>query len=604
MRLPSVLLAAIAAAALSPPARSDVVTLSGAENARNIALIAVEDDRIEVQLEVFLEDLEQFRAILPDDRFTERAVGRESDSERRARSTRSDLRLIADGETLPVEVRLAEARGRVERYSPFVGQRNPTTGSIVPGPPSDPRVLYIEFVCALPAGPRPSHLRIVPPLDERGNPSASIGFTVEHKGVQVVDFKYLSMAADLRFAWDDPWYSRFDQPGFRRWQLSGMMTFLYVEPYEVRHEMLVRIKDVMPLLDLDLRDPDWIEEDEFRRVEEALGAFLLSHSNVLIDDRSFDAILDRIHFVESDRRTTRFLTEPERLEVSNAKLGVVIAYPTKGLPQEVAMTWDLFTDRVQEVPANAIDPAGPLPTLLTPEDPVHLWRNFLKTYVPPTVEVVEVRRSQLPPRLHLLSLALLLSLVPVLRAAASRRRAGEPMGGHALGAVALLAVAAASWPVGVIDLPRSGAGVDEEEGRALLTDLLSNVYRAFDFRAEEDVYDRLAVTVAGDLLGEIYLENRSGFEVRQAGGARARVEYVDVESAAPQRARSGIRFDATWTAAGSVGHWGHVHQRTNRYVARLTVEPRNGAWKITEMDVLDEVRIDPSAEVSDGAALR
>ncbi len=32
--------------------------------------------------------------------------------------------------------------------------------------------------------------------------------------------------------------------------------------------------------------------------------------------------------------------------------------------------------------------------------------------------------------------------------------------------------------------------------------------------------------------------------------------------------------------AGSVGHWGHVHQRINQYVARFTVEPLDDVWKI------------------------
>ena len=42
---------------------------------------------------------------------------------------------------------------------------------------------------------------------------------------------------------------------------------------------------------------------------------------------------------------------------------------------------------------------------------------------------------------------------------------------------------------------------------------------------------------------------------------------------------------------GSVGHWGHVHQRRNRYRADLSVAPRDGAWKITELEILEESRL-------------
>ena len=44
--------------------------------------------------------------------------------------------------------------------------------------------------------------------------------------------------------WEDPWYSRFENKALKRWQQSGMMTFLYIEPFEVRHETLVRVKDM------------------------------------------------------------------------------------------------------------------------------------------------------------------------------------------------------------------------------------------------------------------------------------------------------------------------------------------------------------------------
>ena len=42
----------------------------------------------------------------------------------------------------------------------------------------------------------------------------------------------------------------------------------------------------------------------------------------------------------------------------------------------------------------------------------------------------------------------------------------------------------------------------------ILNSLLKKVYRSIDFREEEDVYDRLEVSVSGDLLADIYLQNR------------------------------------------------------------------------------------------------
>ncbi len=42
---------------------------------------------------------------------------------------------------------------------------------------------------------------------------------------------------------------------------------------------------------------------------------------------------------------------------------------------------------------------------------------------------------------------------------------------------------------------------------------------------------------------------------------------------------------------GSVGHWGHLHQRRNQYEAILTVKPVDGVWKITDLELLGEERL-------------
>jgi hypothetical protein len=86
--------------------------------------------------------------------------------------------------------------------------------------------------------------------------------------------------------------------------------------------------------------------------------------------------------------------------------------------------------------------------------------------------------------------------------------------------------------------------------------------------------------------------------VTQAGGARARVKEVkilDVDVDQLDKRSLGLLFHAKWTATGSVGHWGHIHIRKNQYEANISVEPVEGAWKITGLELLEEKRIDPYA---------
>ncbi|MGB6033077.1 MAG: hypothetical protein WBH55_09595, partial [Bacteroidota bacterium] len=107
-----------------------------------------------------------------------------------------------------------------------------------------------------------------------------------------------------------------------------------------------------------------------------------------------------------------------------------------------------------------------------------------------------------------------------------------------------------------------------------------------------------ATSVHGNLLSEIYLQNRRSLVVTQAGGAQARVKEVEIVKANRNHADGNplkMLFHANWTAMGSVGHWGHIHIRKNQYEANIAVEAVEGSWKITDLELLEEERIDPYA---------
>ena len=143
-------------------------------------------------------------------------------------------------------------------------------------------------------------------------------------------------------------------------------------------------------------------------------------------------------------------------------------------------------------------------------------------------------------------------------------------------------------------LPQSVAtSPDREASKRILARLLPNVYRAFEFPTESAAYDRLALSVTGDTLTEIYLEHRRAVTMEERGGARARVEAVeviDVASVEPG-SRGGFVADAVWTVGGTVTHFGHRHFRQNRYDARVAVVPVDGHWKIRSIEVSDEERL-------------
>ncbi len=587
----------------SPPARSDWINLTGAETAPNIAEIYVLDDHVKVVLEVYIGDLETFDDLVPDDWIKDDKVQRSTLEKRLQHFSTQVFQFVPEtGKPLPVRMKVIEPRQRIDRKSPFAGMINPMTRRRVPEPPKDKRVLYAELV--YPFTKKPQTLTMVPPLDEEGRALASIGFIAYHKAVPIIDFRYLGQPAHLALDWKDPWYSKFKNPNLKRHHKSALMSFLYVEPYEVRHEILTRVKDLEEWMDLGLRGNEFIEVEELEPLKERIGDFLIQKNIVKVDGQALRPILDRMNYVKVGITGIQLLEQPERMEISTAIVGVIFTYLTDGMPKKVTVDWELFTDQIQQVPATSIDPAGPFPSFVSPDDPVLTWNNYLKNYSIPTVYRVSVSDTVPPLQIPIWTLLCFAGVIPLGWIIRGRVKQSQPFKWLAGVAIMMMIGGVLLIPFAQLSIAKPASMVTtltDEEATAILHSLLKNVYRAFDFRQEEDVYDKLSVSVEGDLLTEIYLQNRKSFAVKKAGGAQAKVKQVEMISVSQDSQAgnaAGFPLRGTWTAMGTVGHWGHVHIRKNQYDAIVTVQPVEGHWKITGLEMLEEKRIEPGSQLS------
>jgi len=587
---------------LTTPVRADWINLTGAETSPNIAEIYVLDDHVRLVLEIYVGNLDMFSDLVPDDWVKDDQVERPSLEQRLQHFATETFQIVTgSGKQLPAELKLVEPRQRVDRKSAYAGMINPMTRQRVPEAPADKRVLYAEI--HYPFEQKPRTLTFMPPRDEKGRALVSIGFIAYHKAVPVIDFRYLGAPARLTLDWNDPWYSKFDNLNLKRHHKSALMSYLYVEPYEVRHEVLTRVRDLEAWMDLGLRSDEYIEIDELEPLKDRIGAFLMGKNPVRIDGEALKPILDRTSYVRVSLQGIQLIEQPERLEISTAIVGVIITYITDGLPQQVSVDWELFTDQVQRVPATATDPAGPLSTFLTPDDNVHTWTNYLKNYQLPTVQQVAVTDTIGKLQVPIGTLLCVLAMLPVGWQVYQRKRMGKTVIGPGVLVILLTSGALFSWtysPTFAVDRPVPlAADLDEEQSVLLLKTLLKNIYRAFNFREEQDVYDKLALTVSGELLADIYLQNRQSFAVQKAGGAQARVREVEVQAATARQVEGKsltYEIHGQWSALGTVGHWGHVHTRQNVYDALVTVAAVDGRWKVTGLELLEEKRVEPGSQ--------
>jgi len=368
---------------------------------------------------------------------------------------------------------------------------------------------------------------------------------------------------------------------------ATLQSFVVVDAFEVRHEALVRLTDLASRFDLDPSGIVGVEEQG--EVKRQVRDLVVTSTRLAIDGETAEPVDHRVAFLSLDAQGALPRPAPIPEPVEEAWIGVTAVYLTETTPREVTLTWESF-EVAATVPTTVTDPESSRSVELTAAQPSLRWENELSEDPAPVVRATAVEPATL--WVPLLSLVPLSALALVALAAVRGRRRELSL---ALARV-MLAGALLLGPVGGFAwaLPFSaGSAPQPNRARQILAGVLPNVYRAFQFPTESAVYDRLALSVTGETLTEIYLGHRRAVEMAERGGARARVEAVEVlevSSVAPGSPR-GFVAAAAWTVGGTVTHFGHRHFRQNRYDARVTVVPVDGSWKVQSIEVLDEKRV-------------
>lgn len=370
---------------------------------------------------------------------------------------------------------------------------------------------------------------------------------------------------------------------------SPIQSYLAVEPFEVRHEVLLRVQDLAD--EVGARPAgSYLEIAAQEGVARRVAEYVTAHSILEIDGEIASGIVDRVSFMAVDAQGVLPRQTPVRESLEEAFVGVTVVYLTSGVPDEVALSWDMPAEGRQPIPATVIDPESSRSRTLTAEQRTLRWENELLEDPVPTVTAVAVEPRRLP--VPLLSLPLLALAVILAASGARGRRRTTSLA--AMRVALALALAVATFAQVAIALPASVArATSADQARRILASVLPNVYRAFEFRDEGMAYDRLAVAVTGETLTEVYLEHRRSLELEERGGARARVDAVEVQDVRNVRPREDGGFDAeaSWTVGGSVTHFGHRHFRQNRYDTRVALVPVDGNWKIRSIEILEQERV-------------
>ncbi|MEM6577584.1 MAG: hypothetical protein AAF678_03760 [Pseudomonadota bacterium] len=578
-----ILILALIVCTLAPGLRADILPYSGAKVAETIAIFHVEDKGIRLELEVMPRNMSAF--------LTETTEGqpaifsnKQGPAPELAAAALNGITISTeDGSTVAPRMLLMEPRERVDRASAFAGQTDPLTGTIVPSPPDDPSVIFIEAVFDFDGG-RPDRLVLSNTATQERSP-LDIGFLVFDRAVPVTRFSFLETAR-LDIDWTDPWGTAFTNTNLNRPTQDGTTSYLYVTPREIRHEILMRLPDLATWIETPFPAGYKLNATSQTQVlEKALEVFA-NRNPVSIEGEAARPGAVRGTLLSLSESGFQVEEGREKLLSDTTFVGAILSYPITTLPSEASVTWDMFDERIDEVPMTLTDQAGAFIDWATPDRRKVTWTNYLRQYVDPQVEPVLLSGLLTVPVMTVGAtlIALLLSGL------ACFGKRGPVRYGLLIAAVTCLGVGYANRDALLLHaVSPKESRTDGQILDAALSDLLAQVYVAALEITPSDRAAALApiATIAGHQ--ELAKEMEASLSIRVPGGGSARVTDIGAVAVETRDLPLSGAYEglARWQVQARAGHWGHDHRRRIEYRARVTMVPESGRWKFAALTVLE-----------------
>lgn len=402
-------------------------------------------------------------------------------------------------------------------------------------------------------------------------------------------------------AWD-AWMESRRQSTLGITSYSSTYAFLYIEPAEVRLEILV------PLLSLEddawrvpRADAERLTPEEQTAAKNLVAERLAGKIPMTVDGQTREPAVDRVDFYGIDFSDFAMQAPQSNVGAASARVGIILRYPCERLPRSVELGWKLFPRDLHAVEAVVFAPDDSFDVEFSSAEPdqVYEWKNP----APADAEIEAPETIAAPPLPSTGKWTVGMIVGGALVAAGlfggrALRRRSTPLGLGAGVALAAAGIGLFAWAYATGRAETLRARPAAEEAIALAQRLQLGIYDAFRLPDEEARYERLDASLSGDLVREAYLEVSNRLRMQEQGGAMLRIDEVTpiegrvLSPAGKSADPRAFIVEGRWTVSGRVEHWGHVHTRTNAYDGRLLVEPVDGLWKIARLDLLSDERIE------------
>ena len=380
---------------------------------------------------------------------------------------------------------------------------------------------------------------------------------------------------------------------------SSVYSFLYITRREVRQEVLIPLASLSTFIDIDSKDERFLEVDEQTALKPKIETLFLNANPVQVGGWTVKPNFDRIDFYGLDLRDFAMQSERRKVSMANGRVGVIMSYKVDGSPRNVSFTWDMFNSVVRSVDAIvfALDDVKRTQFSKFIENNTYEWAKPDMEASEPIGTVAAEYDLPVWRNFPWLSLLLIIGAAVAMLMAKFGTASGEDRHKQYIWAGGLTTAAVLLFPLVSFNLYmpwQKPMRIDGERADSVFATLHGNLFRAFDYVEESEVYDGLAKSIDGPLLSDLYLQLNDSLRIKEQGGAVSTITSVNLlegelrenEGYFPDT-KPGFVYRCKWNLVGTIEHWGHIHERTNVYDATFDVQAINNEWKIREMNLQD-----------------
>ena len=368
---------------------------------------------------------------------------------------------------------------------------------------------------------------------------------------------------------------------------TGLYSYIYLNDREVRHEILVPLLTFEEWLPIKRANPEFLEVAEQDAMRGQIAEWFRNCNPVEIDGIPIKPVLQRLQFFGLDIQDFAQNAEPRRISAYQARLGIILSYPAKAPPNRVNLTWEVFQESAPFLRSIVYDRnANPTEEFFVKDQPDFEWIREGET---PAVASFQTDWTPIQSKRKISNVSF--GLIGIAFAGGAFTwmlyRNHPQCIPRSLGVAGIWLIGAFMFKdhVPVADRPLA------PDFTKHTTTLLQNIYRAYDYGDQSDVYDALAHSVNGPLLDELFLKIQSGLRMQEQGGAIANVQEVRIVSIKPALDNP-ESLDCKWNVTRTVEHWGHIHTRENQYSARIKLDvSEKGRGRISKFEVTNEKRV-------------